>query len=117
MNQVVFYAVIFCRKKKKGRFVNPDLKRILPRNVLENLILGQIWLDGDPAFHRRITVPTLLVYGLRDTVVNLVEVCEMERTIPRAYLEIIPTAGHMVMWDEPRQLNRMIRKFIESRWS
>jgi len=77
---------------------------------------GQIWPDGDPAFYRRITVPTLLVYGMRDKVVNLVEECEMERTVTKSFLELIETAGHMIMWDEPKKLNKMLYKFIET-WS
>ena len=68
---------------------------------------------GDVAFHRRITMPTLLVYGLKDGFVSLVEMCEMERTIPKSYLELIPLAGHHVMQDQPKELNTMIKKFIE----
>ena len=65
------------------------------------------------AFHRRITIPTLLVYGLKDGFVSLVEMCEMERTLPKAYLELIPLAGHLVMQDQPKELNAMIKKFVE----
>ena len=68
---------------------------------------------GDAGFHRRILAPTLLVYGLKDPFVSLVEMCEMERTLPRAYLELVPLAGHMVMLDQPRELNTMMRKFVE----
>jgi abhydrolase domain-containing protein 8 len=68
---------------------------------------------GDVAFHRRIAVPTLLVYGLKDGFVSLVEMCEMERTIPKAYLELIPLSGHHVMQDQPKELNAMIKKFVE----
>ena len=62
---------------------------------------------GDATFHRRITIPVLLVYGLKDPLVSLVEMCEMERTIPKAYLELVPLAGHMVMSECPRDLNVM----------
>ena len=37
----------------------------------------------------------------------------MERTIPKAYLELVPLAGHMIMLDQPKQLNAMMKKFIE----
>ena len=67
---------------------------------------------GDATYHRRIGVPTLLVYGMKDPLVSLVEMCEMERTIPKAYLELIPLAGHMLMQDKPSELNVMLRKFI-----
>lgn len=51
----------------------------LPRHVIENIANGQKWLQGDTAFHRRITAPTLLVHGLQDKHVTLVQECEMER--------------------------------------
>ena len=80
------------------------------------MFFSQVWPEGDAGFHRRVTVPTLLVYGMRDTLVSLVEECEMERTIPKSYLELVPTAGHHVMLDEPRQLAIMAHKFIE-KWN
>ena len=74
------------------------------------------FFTGDAAFHRRISVPTLLIYGLKDPFVSLVEMCEMERTIPKAYLELLPLAGHMSMLEQPKQLNIMMKKFIEKYW-
>ena len=85
-----------CRYKKSQQQqlkYNPRGKTIkfseafdVPNYVFKYIMLGQIWPEGDAGFHRRIGVPTLLVYGMRDTLVSLVEECEMERTIPRAYL-------------------------------
>ena len=49
---------------------------------------------------------------MKDPLVSLVEMCEMERTIPKAYLELIPLAGHMLMQDQPEELNVMLKKFI-----
>jgi len=109
-----FFSLLFRRKKGIGRFDNPDLRHVLPKSVHQHILDGQLWVDGDAAFHRRISVPTLLVYGMRDTVVSLIEECEMERTIPKAFLELLPTAGHMVMWDEPHKFNRMLMKFIQA---
>ena len=51
----------------------------LPTYVRHHLAVGQSWPEGDVAFHRKITVPTLLVHGLKDQHVSLVEMCEMER--------------------------------------
>ena len=62
-------------------------------------------------------MPTLLIYGMKDPLVSLVEMCEMERTIPKAYLELIPMAGHMVMQDQPDELNVMLKKFISRYFS
>jgi len=51
---------------------------------------------------------------MKDKVVNLVEICEMERTIQKSFLEVIDSAGDLVMIDEPRKLNKMLGKFIQS---
>jgi pimeloyl-ACP methyl ester carboxylesterase len=51
----------------------------LPSYVRHNLAVGQVWPEGDVAFHRKIVMPTLLVHGLKDPFVSLVEMCEMER--------------------------------------
>ena len=55
----------------------------IPKYVIKHVAAGALWAEGDAALHRRITVPTLLVYGMKDSLVSLVEECEMERTLPR----------------------------------
>ncbi|KAK3888892.1 hypothetical protein Pcinc_007082 [Petrolisthes cinctipes] len=86
-----------------------------PRYVLENVARGQMWPEGDVAFHRRITVPTLLLHGMKDNRISLVEMCEMERTIPRAFLELVPLGGHDLMMDAPQEVCHAIHRFIK-RW-
>lgn len=86
--------------------------RVVFRHVAV-IMFGSFDFTGDASFYRQLPMPTLLVYGLKDPLVSLVEMCEMERTIPKSYLELIPLAGHMVMHDEARSLNVMLRKFIE----
>ncbi len=82
----------------------------VPAYVFKHVMAGQRWPEGDAAFYRRIAAPTLLVYGLKDPFVSLVEMCEMERTIPKAFLELLPLSGHMVMLDQAKELNVMMRK-------
>ncbi|XP_046403183.1 uncharacterized protein LOC124168866 [Ischnura elegans] len=101
----VFYAP---RGKQLPSFCTYEL----PPYVMNHVERGQEWSDGDSAFHRRILVPTLLVHGLKDPHISLVEECEMERTIPRSFLEVLPNAGHMQMLDAPEQLCHMIHCFI-----
>ena len=66
-----------------------------PRYVLENVALGQNWPEGDIAFHRRITVPTLLLHGMKDDRVTLVEMCEMER-VSVMHIEYIQTLSCLI---------------------
>lgn len=85
----------------------------VPHHVLRYVLDGQNWPEGDAALHRRILVPTLLVHGMLDKQVTLVQQCEMERTIPRAFLELLPNAGHMAMLDNPEHLSHMILCFMD----
>ncbi|XP_034952605.1 uncharacterized protein DDB_G0286591-like [Chelonus insularis] len=80
---------------------------------MQYVLDGMVWPEGDYIFHRRICTPTLLIHGLRDKKVSLVQECQMERTIVKAFLEAIPTAGHAPMIDTPEQVNHMIHCFID----
>merc|ERR1712223_899381 len=102
-------------RKYKARGKAAKVQKVfdIPSYVLHHVMMGQIWPEGDASFHRILSLPTLLVYGMKDPLVSLVEMCEMERTIPKAYLELIPLAGHMLMQDQFEELNIMLKKFIE----
>ena len=85
-----FQLALECKFRSQQHKYNPRGKTIkfkeafdVPPYVFKHVMLGQVWPEGDAGFHRRISVPTLLVYGMRDTLVSLVEECEMERTIPK----------------------------------
>ena len=88
----ILKTVMECKYKSQQNKYSPRGKTIkyretfdIPRYVLNHIAAGALWPEGDAALHRRITVPTLLVYGMRDDLVSLVEECEMERTLPRYY--------------------------------
>ncbi|XP_018404905.1 PREDICTED: uncharacterized protein LOC108781444 [Cyphomyrmex costatus] len=80
---------------------------------MKYILKGMNWPQGDYAFHRKVCTPTLLVHGLRDNKVSLVQECQMERTMVKAFLEAIPMAGHNPMTECPQQLNHMIHCFID----
>ncbi|KAK4871584.1 hypothetical protein RN001_015708 [Aquatica leii] len=118
--QTLLKPLLFCGMKRtmfyslRGKHFNVcDSETAVPSHILQYFVDGQNWPEGDAAFHRRILIPTLLVHGLQDTLVTLVQECEMERTIPRAFLELIPTAGHMCMLETPEHLSHMIMCFID----
>lgn len=80
---------------------------------MKYVLKGMAWPEGDYVFHRRICTPTLLIHGLRDNKVSLVQECQMERTMIKAFLEALPSAGHIPMTDCPNQINHMIHCFID----
>lgn len=71
-------AVFYGARGKSCIHENGPLQS-LPSYVRHHLGAGQSWPEGDVAFHRKVSVPTLLVHGLKDRFVSLVEMCEMER--------------------------------------
>ena len=60
----------------------------------------------------RITLPTLILCGEKDrlTPPSLSE--KLKNAIPESRYDIIPSAGHMVMIENPRTLNKRILDFI-----
>ncbi|GLV40817.1 hypothetical protein CBL_13680 [Carabus blaptoides fortunei] len=118
--QILMKPLLFCGMKRtmfyssRGKHFNVcEPETAVPAYVLRYISEGQDWPEGDAAFHRRIFIPTLLVHGMQDTSVTLVQECEMERTIPRSFLEVIPAAGHMAMIETPEQLCHMLLCFFQ----
>jgi pimeloyl-ACP methyl ester carboxylesterase len=61
----------------------------------------------------RITAPTLVVWGERDSLVPLAHAEELRRAIPGAKLVILRRAAHNPMVDRPEEFNRVVRDFLE----
>ena len=86
----VVRRMVECKLKQQQHKYSPRGKTIkfkeafdVPQYVFRHMVAGQLWPEGDAGFHRRVSLPTLLVYGMRDDLVSLVEECEMERTLPK----------------------------------
>lgn len=73
MNRTVLYSA----RGRQHPYCGEEEGR-LPSHM-EYVKRGMSWPDGDYVFHRRICTPTLLVHGLRDNKVSLVQECQMER--------------------------------------
>lgn len=100
---------------QRGKHYKPVCPSSTPSHVVDAFIRGQEWTEGDVLFHRHIQIPTLLVYGMRDQQVSLVDMCEMEKAIPRAFLETIPSAGHVPQQETAAEFNYLIHQFL-TRW-
>ncbi len=80
-----------------------------------NLLLGAIDILSNDVTEAlsKIVAPTLLVWGAQDKLVP-VEVGEAVRQVlPGARLEVISLAGHVIMWDQPEQFNRLVLDFLQ----
>ncbi|MFI4982712.1 MAG: alpha/beta fold hydrolase, partial [Nevskiales bacterium] len=65
----------------------------------------------DPA-EFMVRVPTLVVWGMRDTALLPGNLDGLEACVPDLRIERLPEASHWVMHEEPGRLNQLIREFI-----
>lgn len=75
MNRAVLYSA---RGRQHPYCGSEETEEQWPSHM-RHVLRGMSWPDGDYVFHRRICTPTLLVHGLRDNKVSLVQECQMER--------------------------------------
>jgi poly(3-hydroxyoctanoate) depolymerase len=60
----------------------------------------------------RLRVPTLVLHGEQDPVVPVLNARMLARRIPDARLEIVPGAGHMLLFDEPEKAASILERFL-----
>ncbi|XP_076237578.1 uncharacterized protein LOC143181179 [Calliopsis andreniformis] len=104
--------ILYSARGRQHPYCGPEPPEQWPSHM-KYVLDGMVWPEGDYVFHRRICTPTLLIHGLRDNKVSLVQECQMERTMLKAFLEAIPAADHTPMTDCPEQVNHMIHCFID----
>jgi pimeloyl-ACP methyl ester carboxylesterase len=61
----------------------------------------------------RIAVPTLVIVGEHDHMTPPKYAEFLVQTLPNAELVVVPQAGHMVMVEQPDQVNAAVRMFVE----
>lgn len=76
--------------------------------LLSSLAFGSRWRLHD------ISCPTLLLVGQIPHIPQvMLHALEMWWRIPRAQMEMIPMAGHLVHWDNPDAFNKAVSSFVE----
>jgi pimeloyl-ACP methyl ester carboxylesterase len=61
-----------------------------------------------------VTVPTLVIWGERDTALLTGNLEGLEEMVADLRVERLPEATHWVVHEEPTEVNRMIREFIDT---
>ncbi len=61
----------------------------------------------------RLNIPTLLVWGLNDTITPPPVAHEFARLLPQATLRFLDHCGHAPMMERPEAFNRYLRAFLE----
>jgi len=87
-----------------------DAWRAGPRTLLSAMReIRQADLAGHLA---EVTVPTLVIWGENDTLIDPLIGRELAASLPRAELVMIPEAGHNPMWDRPHRFNEVLLEFL-----
>jgi pimeloyl-ACP methyl ester carboxylesterase len=63
---------------------------------------------------KTINVPTLLVTGEDDILTGTNEAELMRKHISNSQLRIIPKAGHYSPWEQPGEVSRILRQFLDA---
>jgi pimeloyl-ACP methyl ester carboxylesterase len=61
---------------------------------------------------KTLTMPVLLIWGEHDPLVPLTYARQMLDEMPHAKLRVIPHAGHVPMWENPRAFNDALLSFL-----
>jgi pimeloyl-ACP methyl ester carboxylesterase len=62
---------------------------------------------------RTLAMPVLLIWGEHDPLVPLTYAKQMLEEMPHAKLRVIPRAGHVPMWENPRAFNDALLSFLD----
>ncbi|HXH39063.1 MAG TPA: alpha/beta fold hydrolase [Thermoanaerobaculia bacterium] len=79
------------------------------------LAFGRLLRDDARPLMRSLTMPVLLVWGEHDPLVPLTYARQMLEEMPHAALRVIPRAGHVPMWENPRAFNETLLSFLDER--
>ncbi|MDZ4232127.1 MAG: alpha/beta hydrolase [Candidatus Pacearchaeota archaeon] len=75
-------------------------------------VFQRVIREDSTSFLSRISAPTLLIWGDRDSFVPLEDAFELERSIPHATLKVIPNVGHSPQLAVPEETISLIREFL-----
>jgi non-heme chloroperoxidase len=83
----------------------------VPMHVWKAAFAGLTFADVSNELHR-ITAPTLLIWGAKETFATRSEQDELVRAIKGARLVVYDAAGHAVHWEEPDRVAADIGRFV-----
>jgi pimeloyl-ACP methyl ester carboxylesterase len=92
-----------------------------PTVILDGLRAGllNLWQAANAITHDdpstilpQVTTKTLLLHGSKDVLVTLEMMRQLERSLTSARLEILPGAGHNLMFDQSQEFNKFTLEFL-----
>jgi pimeloyl-ACP methyl ester carboxylesterase len=95
------------------RFIRDVLASVPPEVRAETFRIMTGW-DFTPHLPQ-LRLPTMVVIGSRDRLVNPAESRTLAEHLPRGRAVVFPDAGHAVFLERPNRFNRELRRFVERR--
>jgi len=62
---------------------------------------------------KTISVPTMIITGDEDTLTGIPEAEIMKQNISGSQLRVIAKAGHYSPWEQPEEVGRLFRQFLD----
>jgi pimeloyl-ACP methyl ester carboxylesterase len=87
-----------------------DLFRAGPTSLA--LAFARLLRDDARPLMKTLTMPVMLIWGEHDPLVPLTYARQMLDEMPQAKLRVIPHAGHVPMWENPRAFNEELLSFL-----
>lgn len=88
-----------------------DLFRAGPAALAKTF--ARLLRDDARSLMRTLTMPVQLIWGEHDPLVPLTYARQMLELMPHAKLHVIPRAGHVPMWENPRAFNEALLGFLD----
>lgn len=85
-----------------------------PPATIEHALLAMRDRPDRSAQLGSISIPTLVIVGDNDSITPIAAAESMQKRIPNAELAVIRGAGHMAPMEQPAQVNRAIRQFLQA---
>ncbi|MGO1059692.1 alpha/beta fold hydrolase [Planococcus sp. FY231025] len=112
-------------------FTDGLLVKSMPSNFLELMysesqkVPARVWKETSeallkekfPGILAQIKAPTLIICGGKDTIASRTDQEQLARAIPDSRLTVFPQLGHLLYWEDPKNVAKEITSFIEQVWS
>jgi pimeloyl-ACP methyl ester carboxylesterase len=111
-------AAAVLANRSQGEQSDPDtlriylqrLREVNPQVLYADYAACNVW--DRAADTRRITIPTLIICGAADRMTPVQASIDLKQKIETAELVVVPSAGHMVMLEQPTVVAGAIRHFL-----
>jgi pimeloyl-ACP methyl ester carboxylesterase len=106
------------RLPSTGRYGKLDFAPILAIDALRagpvNLLMGALDILSNDVSEalQNIVTPTLLIWGANDKLVPVSVGEAVHQAIRGSRFEVLGRAGHVLMWDQPEQFNKLVLHFL-----